>query len=279
LATLITFLMLILSEPLSKLMSFSILVNLSVGISAAATAVGILFGNLFYADIMRPRLEIRDVGFWKESNYSLKLYVDVLNKGRSMARDAKGYVTIRKIIHKNKRGNNEVDLERTDIVPYIPQFSLTGGPAIRIELLVRPENPKVEGDLLPWAVPEVPYSSLGWGGIPLKHITNIAPSQSNKLMLLEAVKINGRLQLRIFSEYGTQPEFIKEVLTKGLIREAHTVCYRCVLNPGHYKFMVKVTADQAFHAETTFELECINTKIVVRNADGVCEKEIELPDC
>jgi len=67
--------------------------------------------------------------------------------------------------------------------------------------LVNQHNPRIEGEALPWALPENP--------IPLPttenyyaHITSISPHQRARLLLFDFVKDGDGYLVRFFSEYG-----------------------------------------------------------------------------
>lgn len=78
--------------------------------------------------------------------------------------------------------------------------------------LVPYETVKVEGEPVPWMIPEVPYQAYGLHKLPLKHVANIAPGQRNRVALLDIIKSDEKYYLRIFSEYGTEKELIEEYI-------------------------------------------------------------------
>lgn len=76
------------------------------------------------------------------------------------------------------------------------------------EYLVNRDNPRIIGELLPWATPEKiiqrpsvdptkPYACMEY-----THITSIAPYQVVRLLLLSLKGYANAIELRIFSEYG-----------------------------------------------------------------------------
>lgn len=78
----------------------------------------------------------------------------------------------------------------------------------RGEYLVNRDNPRIIGELLPWATPERPIQRQPAGPeqpetrLEYVHITSIAPHQVARLLLLGLEKYAGAIGLKIFSEYG-----------------------------------------------------------------------------
>jgi len=123
---------------------------------------------------------------------------------------------------------------------------------------------RVEGEPVPWMIPEVPYQSRGLHGLPLKHITNIAPGQRSRVALLDIIKSDGKYYLRVFSEYGTEKEPIKVYIgrpSKPLREIRYRRRIRCALKPGNYTFYLVVSASKAHPVIGTLQIDMKEEKI------------------
>ena len=81
------------------------------------------------------------------------------------------------------------------------------------KFLVNKDNPRIRGDLLPWATPERPIRRPVLRGsrrlliayTDYVHITSISPHQEAKPLLFDLTPLNGDSYLiRFFSEYGAK---------------------------------------------------------------------------
>jgi len=182
----------------------------------------------------------------------LEFFAEVENAaGREIARDAKAIITIKKI-----ENGEEKPLETADLIPR-EQLIFYDVPLVPYETF------RVEGELIPWVIPEVPYQSSGLHNIALKHITNIGPSQRNKAYILEVIRLKDdpSYYLRVFSEYGTEIVKIPSPPTNTLrinIRGFYAIRrVRCVLKPGIYKFYLQVSADKAYPVTGVMEVDTV----------------------
>jgi hypothetical protein len=205
-------------------------------ISPIAAAVGVLIAYRINEKLRNPKLRIVSWNFFKYSN-SIRVYVEIENSpGREIAKDARPLIIIKKI-----KDDEEHDLETSDL---ISREELRRGNVEHI-LLVPSESPRVEGEYIPWMVPELPYQSTGLYGIIFKHVTNIAPGQRTRAAILDVIKNEkGEYCLIIFSEYGTESERSVRIL-------------RCALRPGRYRFYLSISADKTYPAKGLFEVDTI----------------------
>jgi len=232
---------------------------LVASISPISTAVGVLIAHRTNEKLKSPKLKIVDCNFFKLS-ISTRVYVEVENsRGREIANDAKPQITIKKI-----KNGEELDLEIDDLpspdelirlhllLSSLQFWSVKWDFA----LLVPPKNPKVEGEYIPWMVPEMSYRAKGLHGIEFKHITNIAPGQRVRAAIFDVVKDGmGQLWLLIFSEYGTELEMSGNKPV-GFVRPAGFVrVLRCILRPGKYSFYLSISADKAYPAKAVLDVE------------------------
>ena len=191
-------------------------------IMALITWLGTLLALLDYDALTNPSLVV---------NYEChgdRVYILVKNKeGRRTATNAKVLITIKKL-----EDGKEVDLSKNDLVYTQNQ-------------LVSFENPKVEGEPIPWARSETP-DFRGLKGMRYKHIANIAPGEVNRAVLLD--RTSGAI--KIFSEYGTEKEAVKVVPS---VRE-EVLLVRCRLKPGRYRVRVTAVADRAEPSTMVLEI-------------------------
>jgi hypothetical protein len=222
---------------------------LAIVVSPVLTAIGVLISYRVNEKCRSPKLRIANWDHFK-FNSSIRVFVEVENKpGREIARDARTLITITKI-----KDGKECPLETSDLVPR-DELRGKGDP------LVPPENPRVEGEYVPWMVPESPYQSFGLYGILLKHVTNIASGQRCRAAILDVIKNEkGEYYLLVFSEYGTEEEVFREPIGHPIkhYEEKHIRIIRCALRPGKYRFYLSISADKTYPAIGIFEVDTIN---------------------
>jgi hypothetical protein len=232
---------------------------LLVSVSPILTTIGVFIAHRLNEKAKNPKLRIVGWGIHRRDKHSARLFVEVENKaGREVARDARATITIKKIINKER----EVDLEPADLATDKGELVEFDDP------LVSELNPRIEGEPLPWMIPEMPYHSRGLHDIELKHIANIGPGQKNRATILEVIHLreeslsggNTYYYLRIFAEYGTETAVISVKLpSKGEKLEQLTLRrVRCVLKPGIYRIRLQVSADKAHPVTGLIE---VDTKI------------------
>jgi len=115
----------------------------------------------------------------------------------------------------------------------------------------------VEGEPIPWMIPEVPYQSRGLHNLPLKHIANIGPGQRNRATILEVICIRESqgersYYLVVFSEYGTEKEVPSGVRPRIV---------RSVLKPNVYRFYLRISVDKAYPVHGIIEVDTLKTEI------------------
>jgi len=216
------------------------------------TLLGLLIAYRVNDKLRNPKLKIVRWGIYKFEK-SIRVFAEIENAaGREIARDAKALITIRRM-----RDGREESLEKDDLVPE-KELIDNDNP------LVPYDSVRVEGEPVPWMIPEVPYQSRGLHGLPLKHITNIAPGQRGRVALLDVLKSGEKYYLRVFSEYGTEKEPI-EVYT-GRPYESlgryYTRRIRCALKPGDYILYLVVSASKAQPVIGTMRIDAKEEKIV-----------------
>ena len=211
--------------------------------SPVLTFLGLLIAYRVNDKLRNPKLKIVRWGLYKFHD-SVRIFAEVENAaGREIARDARALITIRKM-----ENEKEKPLEKSDLV-------LKNELIDNDEPLVPYETVKVEGEPVPWMIPETPYQSLGLDGLLLKHITNIAPGQRNKIAILDIVRRpDNKYYLRVFSEYGTEKELVRNL---RYIRRI-----RCALKPGDYRFYLNVSADKARPAIGVMQIDVKKQRIL-----------------
>ena len=74
--------------------------------------------------------------------------------------------------------------------------------------LANKDFPEINGELLPWAVPEKvarrPDRRSRLRFTEFCHVTSISPGETAKIRFFEALRLDGGCLLRIFSEYGVK---------------------------------------------------------------------------
>jgi len=176
---------------------------LGTGIALFATGLNEL--GKYYSST--TTLELREA-MEPLGNRTVRLFVEAYNKGTVTIRDAKAILTVlapppdvlAKYLVKNCLDNkNPCPLASTcgESRPY----------------LVSRDFPRIDGDLLPWSVPEKPIPrpvAAGTRYFSVKctdftHITSISPRQRVRVIVLDAVKVNEeKWIIKIFSEYGVK---------------------------------------------------------------------------
>jgi hypothetical protein len=219
---------------------------LVIAVSPVLTTIGVFIAHRLNEKAKNPKLRIVQWGVHRSSKRSARVFAEVENKaGREVARDARATITIKKIA--NKR---ELNLDSADLVD-MEQSREYGG-------LVSLGNPRVEGEPIPWMIPEVPYQSRGLHNLPLKHIANIGPGQRNRATILEVICIRESLGERnyylvVFSEYGTEKEEVPNAV--------HPRIVRCVLKPNTYRFHLQISADKAYPVYGIIEVDSLKAEI------------------
>jgi hypothetical protein len=219
---------------------------LLVSVSPILTTIGVFIAHRLNEKAKNPKLRIVQWGVHESSKHSARVFAEVENKaGREVARDARATITIKKIIN-----NREVDLDSADLVD-MEQSREYG-------VLVSLDTPRVEGEPIPWMIPEVPYQSRGLHNLPLKHIANIGPGQRNRATVLEVMCIRESqgersYYLVVFSEYGTEKEEVPSGVRPRIVR--------CVLKPNVYRFYLRISADKAYPVHGIIEVDTLKPKI------------------
>jgi len=233
--------------------------------SPVLTLLGLLIAYRANDKLRNPKLKIVRWGIYKFEN-SVRVFAEVENAaGREIARDARAFITIRKI-----QNGREESLKKDDLIPE--------GELIDDDRpLVPYETVRVEGEPVPWMIPEVPYQAHGLDGLSLKHITNIAPGQRNRVALLDIIKRNEKYYLRVFSEYGTEKELIQEHVGKppksSNMRYIRRI--RCALKLGNYKFYLNVSADKVRPATGVIQIDARDEKVLFLKPS---QEEVSLKD-
>jgi hypothetical protein len=231
---------------------------LVIAVSPVLTMMGVFMAHRLNEKVKNPKLRILQWGIHRPNDYSVRLFADVENKaGREVARDARATITIKKITDKDR----EVDLEPADLVTDIRDLVDADDPLISA---LSELNPRIEGEPIPWMIPEMPYQSKGIHNIEFKHIANIGPGQRNRAIILQVIHLRDNdktyYYLKVFSEYGTEPASFQ------ITQETHPSYYlfrkvRCVLKPGFYIFRLHITADKAHSVTGLIEVDTKNGEI------------------
>jgi len=220
---------------------------LVIVVSPVLTAIGVFIAHRLNEKIKNPKLRIVQWGRHDVYRHSARIFAEVENKtGREVARDARAIITIKKIIDKDR----EVNIDSEDLV--------TKNLATD-DFLVSELTPRVEGEPIPWMIPEMPYHSKGLYDVELKHIANIGPGQSNRATILEVICLKDEQNkrgyyLRVFSEYGTEEIKVPTGLPPPNEYKS-TRIVRCILKPGIYRFYLQVSADKAYPITGIIEVD------------------------
>jgi hypothetical protein len=217
-----------------------------VSVSPILTTIGVFIAHRLNEKAKNPKLRIVQWGVHESNKYSARVFAEVENRaGREVARDARATITIKKIAN-----NREVNLDSADLVD-MKQSREYG-------VLVSLDTPRVEGEPIPWMIPEVPYQSRGLHNLPLKHIANIGPGQRNRATILEVMCIRESqgghsYYLVVFSEYGTEKEEVPSGVRPRIVR--------CVLKPNTYRFYLQISADKAYPVYGIIEVDSLKAEI------------------
>ena len=234
---------------------------IAIAVSPMLTTIGVFMAHRLNEKSRNPKLRIMQWGFYKHNKHSVRIFAEVENVvGREVARDARATITIKKI-EDNRNNRKEKPLGTADLIPR-EQLRFYDDP------LVPYETVRVEGEPIPWMIPEVPYQSRGLHDIALKHITNIGPGQRNRATILEIIRLkdNPHYYLRVYSEYGTEEVEIKVPKIMVPTHAQHyeyrfTRIVRCVLKPGTYKFCLRISADKAYPVTGVLEVDTVKGEI------------------
>jgi len=224
---------------------------LAITVSPMLTTIGVFMAHRLNEKNRNPKLKIIRWDVYKHNKHSVRVFAEVGNApGREVARDARATITIKKVKDGLEMHLETADLtKREQLIPYD-------------DPLIPYETVRVEGEPIPWMIPEVPYQSRGLHNIALKHITNIGPGQRNRATILEIIRLKGipNYYLRVFSEYGT--EIIKLSSRHPIHYYYRYVCrVRCVLEPGFYKFYLQISADKAYPVTGVIEVDTVKGEI------------------
>jgi len=223
-------------------------------ISPITTAVGVLIAHRTNEKLKNPKLTIVGCNFFKYPR-SIRVYIEVENgKGREIAKDARALIIIKKV-----KNDKEHDLETEDLLDVQSRefFWMTGEAVHYLIILVPSTNPRVEGEYIPWMVPELSYRTWGLHGIMFKHVTNIAPGQRVRAAIFDVLKYEGKYFLFVFSEYGAESD--RSRFESGKVVRV----LRCILRPGRYRFYLSISADKTYPAKALLEVDTINTSEIV----------------
>jgi len=233
---------------------------LAIAASPILTTIGVFMAHRLNEKSRNPKLRFIQWGAYIVTDSSVRIFAEVENAaGREVARDARATITIKKI-----ENGEEKPLETADLIPR-EQLIRFDDP------LVPYETVRVEGEPIPWMIPEVPYQSRGLHGLELKHIANIGPGQRNRATILEIIRlpIGPNYYIRVFSEYGTETKIVVRGLLIGIPNRSYEKEYtytrrvRCALKPGIYKLYLQITADKAFPVTGVMEVD-IKDKYEIR---------------
>ena len=223
-------------------------------ISPITTAVGVLIAYRTNEKLKNPKLTIVGCNFFKYPR-SIRVYIEVENgKGREIAKDARALIIIKKV-----KNDKEHDLETEDLLDVQSRefFWMTGEAVHYLIILVPSTNPRVEGEYIPWMVPELSYRTWGLHGIMFKHVTNIAPGQRVRAAIFDVLKYEGKYFLFVFSEYGAESD--RSRFESGKVVRV----LRCILRPARYRFYLSISADKTYPAKALLEVDTINTSEIV----------------
>jgi hypothetical protein len=153
------------------------------------------------------RLELRETMETMDNN-TVRLYVEVYNKGNVTVKDAKAVVTV-------------LEPPPSELSKYLVKNCLDNRNPCPLANLCRESRPylvnrafpRINGDLLPWSIPENPVPrpvATGMFRHPVAHtdfvhLTSISPKQRVRTIILDAIRVDQeRWIIKIFSEYGVK---------------------------------------------------------------------------
>ena len=157
------------------------------------------------SDVSNPILKIEE---WSNNHVfrfekSVRLYLRVWNYGKTVAKNAVGYLTVTV----NVSDQNDIGALLVPKSRLMRCEALLDNP--KPEKRLRPEweylvpegSPTISADRLPWDTPI--SAGKGLSGKEYAHLTNIPSDGNAKLLLMDVYRTrNGKYVLRIFSEYG-----------------------------------------------------------------------------
>ena len=195
--------------------------GLLIGVGITLIATGLNEYSKFLSSttkLDKPALDLevfpnRPVATSSERYNVYRVSALIHNKGSIIVRDVKAVVklegvdvdTLRRMLVPKVNGHcggscpAPVDCAIRQVIKLVAT-----GPIERVVFkrtyLVNVDNPRITGELLPWACPEKPIPRPG--SADYVHITSISPHQTARLLFFEFIPVNNRYLIRIFSEYG-----------------------------------------------------------------------------
>jgi len=175
--------------------------GLLIGIGVALLSTGLNEMSKFYSTTTVLRKPILDLEVFQNKYSIYRVSALIHNKGSIIIEDAKAVMILKKPASRTLRRILVEDCNKCPV-----SGLCTGKP-----YLVNRVNPKIEGELLPWALPEKPIKRPVRAGsryVPViytdyTHVTSISPYQAARLLLFECIPMNNNEYLiRFFSEYG-----------------------------------------------------------------------------
>jgi len=170
-----------------------------LGTGITLVALGLNELTKFY--LSTTKLKLREIMEPLDRN-TIRFYVEAYNDGSVTVRDAKSVITVlepKPNVLANYLVKNCLDNKNP-----CPLATSCGKSR---PYLVNKDFPQIDGELLPWSVPEKPIPRpIAIGAMAQTdcvHITSISPRQRARIPVLDAVKVgNGKWIVKIFSEYG-----------------------------------------------------------------------------
>ncbi|MEM2074210.1 MAG: hypothetical protein QXO33_06645 [Nitrososphaeria archaeon] len=107
-------------------------------------------------------------------------------------------------------------------------------------------------------------------------MSNISPRQINRAPLFD-IKLNddNDYSIIVFSDYVAEIEMVPKItdtrVVEGIVEKRR--CVRCVLKKGHYKFKVKVVAEEAIPIEGELLVDEWNLCFINPTREGLNIKE------
>lgn len=174
-------------------------------LSSVLVAVASILFTHGISNLYEPVLKIEE---WSNNHVfrfekSVRLYLRVWNYGKTVAKNAVGYLTVTvNVSNQNNLGTLLVPKSRLmQCEALVEEFGKRLRP--EWEYLVPEGSPTISADRLPWDTPI--SAGKGLSGKEYAHLTNIPSDGNAKLLLMDVYRTrNGRYVLRIFSEYGTE---------------------------------------------------------------------------
>ena len=173
------------------------LASMLMGVGIALLATGLNELSKFYASTTELKKPGLDLEIFRNDQYRVSALIK--NESSVTIKDAKAMMDLEEPSLKKL---SEVIMECNEC-----------GKCDEKKFLVNKDNPRIKGDLLPWATPEKPIKRpvlRGSSRFPIVytdyvHITSISPHQGAKLLLFDLTPLNrGSYLIRFFSEYGAK---------------------------------------------------------------------------